>query len=315
MKNTLATHDFILMEGAVIEILRRGEKVRFHPDLIHTPLIYDTQGAKELSSIYKGYLRIAQKKDVPYLMCAPTWRANIEHVRRSGIKDSVNRDAVRFMQKLRDTAGDFSKKIMIGGTIGPKNDCYTPSVGLSKKKAEAFHLWQLGELQKGGADFIIAETLPTVQEALGIACGAAQLHLDYIISFVIGRDGKILDGTSLSDAIRLIDKTVDTTPLGYAVNCAHPSFLCADEQPKELFNRLIAFLANASALDHCDLENADCLHVDDVADWGDGMLRLNREFGIRILGGCCGTDQRHLEYLTNNQRNKPQRESLGLPEK
>lgn len=301
IKDAIAANDFILMEGAVIEILRRGGKVSFHPNLIHSQLIYDTEGLKELTSIFDSYIKIAQKKDVPYIMCAPTWRANKENVRKSGIKESVNSDAVMFMKNLRDRAGDFGEKIMIGGTVGPKNDCYTPTDGLSKEEAEVFHTWQLSELQKGGADFIIAETVPNVQEALGIASAASKLGLDYIISFVISRNGKILDGTDLWEAMQLIDNTVVTIPLGYAVNCAHPSFLCADRQPKEMFQRLIAFLGNASALDHCNLENADCLHMDDVTDWGDGMLRLNREFGIKILGGCCGTDQRHLEYLTENR--------------
>lgn len=305
IKDPIAAHDFILMEGAVIEILRRDGKVSFHPELIHAPLIYDTEGSKELVSIFKAYLNVAKEKDIPYIMCTPTWRANKANVRKSGIQESVNRDAVRFMEKLREEAGDFGKKIMIGGTVGPKNDCYTPSAGLSKKEAEEFHAWQLSELQKGGVDFIIAETIPNVQEAMGIACAAAKLNLDYIISFVISRNGKILDGTAIGDAITLIDSQVSKVPLGFAVNCAHPSFLCADRQSKGVFDRLIAYLANASSLDHCDLENSDCLHVDDVAHWGDEMLRLNREFGIRILGGCCGTDQRHLEYLTKDHALMP----------
>ncbi|MBD0777619.1 homocysteine S-methyltransferase family protein [Maribacter sp. ANRC-HE7] len=300
MKDIIATKDFILMEGAVIEILRRSGKVSFHPDLINTPMIYDTEGSKALSSIFKAYIDIAQKKDLPFVMCTPTWRANKANVHKSGIRESVNRDAVAFMKKLRDTAGDFSEKILIGGTVGPKNDCYTPSVGLSAKEAEEFHAWQLLELQKGGVDFIIAETIPNIQEALGLARAAAKLEIDYIISFVISRNGKILDGTDLGDAMELIDKHVNKLPLGYAINCAHPTFLCADKQPKQIFERLIAFLGNASSLDHCDLENSDALQVDNVTDWGDGMLRLNREFGIKILGGCCGTDQRHLEYLTMN---------------
>ncbi|WP_282055942.1 homocysteine S-methyltransferase family protein [Maribacter luteus] len=299
-KDAIAANDFILMEGAVIEVLRRGGKVSLHPDLLNSPLIYDREGENALSSIFNAYIAIAQKNDVPFCMCTPTWRANKANVQKSGINESVNRDAVRFMKKLRDNAGDFSEKILIGGTVGPKNDCYTPTDGLSKEEAEEFHAWQLSELQKGGADFIIAETLPNVQEALGLASAASNLNLDYIISFVIGRNGKILDGTSLSDAMQLIDNSVGKVPLGYAVNCAHPSFLCAENQPKEIYGRLIAFLGNASALDHCDLENSDCLHVDNVSDWGDEMLRLNREFGIKILGGCCGTDERHLEYLTKN---------------
>ena len=155
-------------------------------------------------------------------------------------------------------------------------------------------------IKNGGVDFIIAEILPNVNETLGMAKAASKLNIDYIISFVIFRNGKILDGNSLLNAIKMIDKSVNKVPVGYSVNCAHPSFLCADNQPKEIFERSVTFLGNASSLDHCDLENAAELEVDSVSEWGKEMLRLNREFGVQILGGCCSTDSRHIEYLTNN---------------
>lgn len=117
------------------------------------------------------------------------------------------------MKKLRDDSGDYGEKILIAGTIGPKNDCYTPGEGLSKNEAEEFHAWQISELKKGGADFIIAETIPNIQEALGIAYAASKMNIDYIISFVISRNGKILDKTDLSDAIKLIDKNTSKIPL------------------------------------------------------------------------------------------------------
>lgn len=300
IKKLLDNNEFILMEGAVVEILRRSGKITFHPDLIHTQLIYDREGKKELELIFNSYLGIAKESNLPYIMCAPTWRANIDNVKKSGVKSSINMDAIQFVNRLRIDSGDFANKIVIGGTIGPKNDCYSSELGLSTDDAERFHSWQLKELQKGGADFIIAETLPNVKEALGIAKAASNLNIDYIISFVISRDGKILDGESLFDAINLIDKNVSKAPVGYSVNCAHPSFLCVDNQPKIIFERLVAYLGNASSLDHCDLENALQLEVDDVEKWGDEMLRLNRKFGVKILGGCCGTDSRHIEYLTLN---------------
>lgn len=300
IKKALDNNDLILMEGAVVEILRRSDKVTFHSDLIHSHLIYDRTGIKQLTSIFNSYLEVAKKNNLPFIMCTPTWRANFENIQKSGVKTSINIDAVKFVNKLRLDSGEFAEKVMIGGMIGPKNDCYSPDLGLSVDESESFHSWQIKELMDGGVDFIIAETLPNINEALGIAKAASKLNIDYILSFVISRDGKILDKNSLLNAIKMIDKSVSKVPVGYSVNCAHPSFLCADNQPKEVFERLVAFLANASSLDHCDLENAAKLEVDSVSEWGKEMLRLNRKFGVQILGGCCGTDYRHIEYLTNN---------------
>ena len=143
----------------------------------------------------------------------------------------------------------------------------------------------------------VALDLPSVAEAGGIAEAMGQTGLPYVISFVIDRGGYVLDGCSLPDAVSSIDAEASHPPLGYMVNCAHPSFLCADRQPATLFQRLIGYQANASSLDHCELDGASELQADDVAEWGREMRRLNRDYGVKILGGCCGTGVEHLRTL------------------
>ena len=107
----------------------------------------------------------------------------------------------------------------------------------------------------------------------------------------------MLDGTSLDDATKRIDSETTQKPLGFMVNCAHPSFLCAEQQPAELFDRLIGYQANASSLDHDQLDGSADLQIDSVAEWGDSMLELHRRYRIKILGGCCGTGPAHLRHL------------------
>ena len=211
----------------------------------------------------------------------------------SDVCQSVNTDAVTFMREIR-----LDESIKIGGMIGCKNDCYLPDEGLSANDAENYHTWQIEQLVSGGVDFLIAETLPNIQEALGIARAMAKTNISYIISFVISRDGCVLDGTSLDAAIKLIDNNVSEQPIGYMVNCAHPSFLNPAGQPPTLFSRLIGFQANASSLDHCSLENIGELQADSISEWSQLMLNFNRNYGVKILGGCCGTGIEHLQYLT-----------------
>jgi S-methylmethionine-dependent homocysteine/selenocysteine methylase len=146
-------------------------------------------------------------------------------------------------------------------------------------------------------DYLIAETICTVTEAAGIARAMAPTGLPYIISFIIGRDGRILDGTPLLKGMREVESVVTRLPLGFMVNCAWPGFLNAPDQPAGLWKRLIGFQANGSSLDHADLDNSTELQSDDITEWGEAMLELNRTFGVKILGGCCGTGVEHLRYL------------------
>ncbi len=298
MQNIL-TNNFILCEGSINERIRRSSE-KLHPTLANAPLIYG-ESKKVLADIYRSYIDIAQRAGFPIYIYTPTWKANKERVEQAGINETINQDACRFMQEIRNEYNTFARQIIIGGLLGPKNDCYLPQEALSAKEAEEFHSWQINELIQGGVDFIVPETLPALSEAVGIAKAAAKSRTPYIISFVISRQGKILDGTTLIDAIDTIDSTVSVPPVGYAVNCAHPSFLRPETQNKNIFKRLIAFNANSSSLDHCDLENANCLHVDDIGQWGEQMLELNKKWGIKILGGCCGAGVEHIEYLAKNR--------------
>jgi len=302
MKQLLENKPFILMEAAIVEQLRRSGEVRLHDTLVNAPLIYDPAAREIMSAIYLEYMRLAQSKRLPILVCTPTWRANRDRVYESDVSNTVNLDAVSFMRELRDSQGYCDASVKIGGMIGCKNDCYQPDEGLSALEAQHFHTWQIQQLTSGGVNFLIAETLPNVQEALGIAKAMEVTGVPYIISFVISRDGRVLDGSSLEAAIDLIDSGTSRPPLGYMVNCAHPSFLCPEHQPGDIFNRLVGYQANASSLDHCDLEKADELQADDVIEWGQLMLTLNNLYGLKIFGGCCGTSVEHLQYLIENMK-------------
>lgn len=285
------------MEAAIVERLRRSGEVRLHDTLVNAPLIYDERTREIMGALYQGYVDLALNAGLPMLLCTPTWRANRARVHEAEVDSSINIDASRFMRAFRDAAAHRGGIVRVGGMTGCRNDCYRPDEGLSVSASQAFHAWQVEQLAEGGVDFLIAETLPSLDESLGIALAMQETGLPYIISFVISRDGRLLDGSSLAEAMDRIDAGTRQPPLGYMANCAYPSFLCPDRQPAEVLARLIGFLANASSLDHADLDHADQLKLDDPSEWGDLMLELNHRYGVQILGGCCGTDEHHLGYL------------------
>ncbi|MCP4257456.1 MAG: homocysteine S-methyltransferase family protein [Planctomycetes bacterium] len=297
MKSFIEKHNLILMEAAIVEQLRRNSAIRLHPNLEHAPLIYDDKSKKELQKLYQSYISIAIKAELPFLMFTPTWRANYKRVTESQFNLNINADAVQFMKDLRDAQGSGVTMIKIGGLVSCKNDCYKPEEGLSISESEKFHCWQIDQLAQAGVDFIIAETLPNTVEAIGIAKAIEKTATPYIISLVINRNGYVLDGTSLWEAVKNIDAATRQQPLCYMVNCSYPTFLCAEKQPTKLFSRLIGYQANASALNHCELDDSTQLEGENVAEWGEEMLTLNKKYGMKILGGCCGTGVTHLRYL------------------
>ncbi len=311
IQKILDDHDCVLAEAAVIETLRRSGNVKLHPLLENALLIYEEAGKEALTVLYQYFIDVARKADIPIMLSTPTWRANQERTSTANITRDVNGDAVRFLKRQKERWGSWAANIIVGGLIGCKNDCYKPDEGLPTSEAQTFHLWQVTQLAKAGVDFLLGATLPTLSEARGIALAMEQTNIPYIISFVINKEGRILDGSSLESSFREIDAVCSRPPLGYMINCSYPSFLNAHKQPQSVLSRIIGYQANASSHDQSQLDGAEVLQANDTTEWGNLMIELNRKFGVKILGGCCGTSCEHLQYIAQNVISENQRHAVG----
>ncbi|TKB11726.1 homocysteine S-methyltransferase family protein [Desulforhopalus sp. IMCC35007] len=290
----------ILTECAITERLRRLPHIELHPLLFLTPLIYDVAGRVELEKIYYSYRNVALQARLPILLCAPTWRLDQQQTVQAGASPTINSDAVGFIRGLATSWQHPNSPVITGALLAPKNDCYSPREGLSRTESARFHSWQIQQLINTGISVITAQTMPAVNEALGMADVLSSTQTPYIISFVIGDDGNILDGTPLWQGIQTIDNGVSRPPAGYMINCVYPTFLRAETQPAELFQRLLGIQANASSKTHQQLDGSSTLQQNPVQDWGENMLYLHRNFGLKILGGCCGTDHSYLQFITDH---------------
>lgn len=291
----LKQHNLILAEAAVTERLKRRGDVALHPTLFNSPLIYETKPGELLAGIYREYVEIAALAGLPILLAAPTWRLDRERIRNAGVPDTINRDAVAYMKNVR--VDSDHRQVVVGALLGPKNDCYDPHAALSADDAENFHRWQTEELASAGVGYLLAQTIPALSEAEGMARVMIASGVPSIVSFCINRHGQVLDGCPLGEAISRTDEATGGALLGYMVNCSHPTFLHPEDMEPASLKRLIGFDANASSKDHQDLEGSTATHQDSLEEWVEEMLKLNRNYGIKILGGCCGTDDSYLRGL------------------
>lgn len=183
------------------------------------------------------------------------------------------------------------------GVIGPSGNAYAPEEALHAVEAHAYHGPQAAALADSGVDFLHAPTFPAVEEALGVALAMEVTGLPRVVSFVLGRDGRVLDGTRLHEAIERID--AEAPPQFYSIGCVHHSVArrALQDAPDLVARRLPGLKANASAMSTEELVKLDHLEGDDPETFAAGMWGLREEFGLRVLGGCCGTDYRHVRAL------------------
>lgn len=293
----------ILGEGAVIERLRRRGDLELDPYLVNAAFIYDDVKRGALEEICRQYLDIGNRFDLPMIMSTPTWRASRERIEAAGYGGvDVNGDNARFLGELRSRYGEYGGKVAICGLLSCRGDAYDPSAALAEDESEEFHSWQAGRLADAGVDFLLASTLPALGEATGLARALAATGKPYVVSFVVRPGGTLLDGTPLREAIGAIDAAVFPRPTAFMINCTHARFareaLIHEENSSPLVQeRVIGLLANTAALSPEDLDGSESLVEEDPEQFGRFVAALHGELGLKILGGCCGTDDRHIRSL------------------
>lgn len=302
-KEAVNFYPHIITEGSVIERLKREFNYPLDDALSNALMIYDEKGKVLLEKIYREYIDIAESSDLPIMVLTPTWRSNKERTINANVDiKSINTDAFLFVDNIRKSYGNFSKKIYIGGLTGCKGDAYKPEEALNEKNAHEFHKEQMQILADAGVDYLFASTLPALTEAIGIANAMSETIKDYVISFVIRDNGKLLDGTILTEAIKIIDNSVPNPPLFYLTNCIHPdvlnkSLINLKDQDNILINRLFGVQANASSKSPEELDTLENLDADSPDRWARGIVDLNKKYKLKILGGCCGTDARFISSV------------------
>jgi S-methylmethionine-dependent homocysteine/selenocysteine methylase len=299
------TFPTILMEGAIGERLKREYGITFDNWVALAGLIYNTDSRQAMYNIFREYVTIAEKYDLPFIATTPTRRANKERVLQSGFNEKIIEDNVCFLKQIKSTA---NIPMFVGGLMGCKGDAYKATEVLSEEHAQEFHSWQANLFKDSGADFLYAGIMPALSEAIGMANAMENTGLPYIISFMIRNDGKLLDGTTIHNAILNIDKATVRKPICYMTNCVHPTVLrnaltCSFNETLLVKERFCGIQANTSSLSPEELDKSFDLKSSDSINLACDMMELYKYFTPKIFGGCCGTDNTHIEEIAKGIKN------------
>lgn len=259
-------------------------------------------GRKALTELWTGYADAAKKRKLPFLVNTPTRKANRERVEHSRFSPSIIGDNVRFLRSV--FAETDLAKIRFGGTVGCRGDAYTGAEGIDAEQARQFHAWTIERFADAGVDYIYAGIMPNLPETTGLVRACADAGLPCIISFMIRRDGRIVDGTPLHDAIAETDACSARQPVCYSTNCVHPdtvseALTAKYNQTSLVRERFLGIMPNASPLPPDQLDGSGTLYQSSPEELAGCFRKLLKRMNVKIVGGCCGTDQTHLAALAD----------------
>lgn len=270
------------------------------PEFASFPLLDTDEGRAALRDYYLAYADIAVRAGAPLLLETPTWRANPDHAALLGYDasalDRVNREGVAFLSAVAAERADELVGWEVGGMLGPRGDGYASDGPVDADAAADYHRPQLASFAAAGASRATVLTLTEVGEAIGVARAAADVGLRAGIGFTVETDGRLPDGTSLASAIEQVDATAP--PAYFLVNCAHPSHVLRGLDEGAWRARIGGLRVNASTMSHAELDEAETLDDGDPVQLAvDQQPLLDAFVNLEVLGGCCGTDARHVAAM------------------
>jgi homocysteine S-methyltransferase len=294
----------LLTDGGIETVLIFQEGIHL-PCFASFPVLESEAGRTLLTRYLDRHLEVANRHGVGLLLEAATWRASPDWVARvtgsPAATAGINRAAIDFLTGYREQQASETT-LPISGAVGPRGDGYIADSAMTAEQAAEYHRTQIETLAATEADLLTAYTLNYVEEAIGVAQAAKGAGMPVAISFTVETDGRLPTGQQLGEAIQEVDETTGASPAYYMVNCAHPThFAEVLDGAKPWAKRVRGLRANASALSHAELEAMSELDDGDPDDLGRRVGSLRERLPhLSVLGGCCGTDHRHIAAIAKH---------------
>lgn len=265
-------------------------------------LLRNARGRAALVRYYERYIAIAKADRLGFVLESPTWRASADWGAKLGYAAddmiAVNHESLHLMHELRARHETAASPMVVSGCVGPRGDGYDAGQVMTALAAEEYHRLQIEAFADAGADMVSAITMTNANEAIGITRAATKAGMPVVISFTLETDGRLPTGQSLVDAICEVDVVTGKGPAYYMINCAHPTHFRAVLTNEPWTQRLGGLRANASRRSHQELNDSPDLDAGNPVELGSQYRELVQRLPqINVLGGCCGTDHRHIECI------------------
>ena len=291
--------ELMLTDGGLETVLLFHEGFEL-PCFAAFPLVEQEPGREALRRYFEPFLATAAGLGLPFVLDTATWRANPDWGTQLGYDQDTlaqaNRAAVAFARELAAGRPD----VLINGSVGPRGDGYVVGETMSAQQAQEYHAWQIGVFREAGVDRVTALTLSYPEEAIGIVAAAAEAGVPAVIGFTVETDGRLPNGISVTEAIEQVDGATAGAAAFFILNCAHPTHVAAGLTGEPALARVGGLRVNASALSHAELDEAEELDEGDPALLAHDNLALSAALpSIELLGGCCGTDHRHVAAIAS----------------
>ena len=280
------------------------------PGFASYPLLESEEGREMLHGYYAQLIDMARLNGVGVLLESLTWVANLDRGAAIGHNPAslkkFNIAAIDMIARVREEKGDLPT--LLSAQVGPRGDGYAPRERMTADEAEIYHGEQMETISQTEADLVSACTLCYPEEAIGIVRAGKRFDMPVAIAFTVETDGRLPIGMPLRQGIETVDDATDGGAAYFMINCAHPDHFSGVLEDEPWVQRLRGVVSNASRCSHAELDESEELDDGDPEELGELVGAIRKKFPhFTIVGGCCGTDMRHLRRIVEQVKMKDQK--------
>ena len=303
-------YPIIMSQGSVGDFIKREFiKGPAPEELGLSGMIYDKMGNRGLEYCWRDYTETAARHNViMMLMPYSARKKGIKLTNAYYIDRNISLDNFYHCRSIVDGYPEIRNKILIGTTMGFSGDPYKPETGMAQEDAFVYNQPRAEELEESFVVHVRTGLTPSLPEAAGCGLALSKTSIPYRISLLLRKDGCLMDGTRLHDAVAYMEDLLqDNPPMFYQGQCTHPRNMmkCLDQsfnRTELVRTRVLGLEGNGSVLSPEELDNSPVIHSSPPDEWADDMMRLYTDYHFKMLGGCCGTFHHHIDELAARVR-------------
>lgn len=209
-------------------------------------------------------------------------------------------------QLARQAVDEFTTKNhprFVIGSIGPGTkmpSILQDSIYITFDELVAAYSDHIRGLIEGGADVLLIETCFDILQAKAVTITALDVmremgvRLPLMVQITIQPDGRTLPGTEVGAALTTLECFSEIDVIGLNCSVGPDLMLSAIQELNESCSRFLSVVPNAGLPESRGEETYFPLQPPEFADW---LERFVSEYGVNVVGGCCGTTPEHLSEV------------------
>ena len=232
-----------------------------------------------------------------------TFGANSFRLARHGLAGKVAEINAAGVRQARMAVEHIKDKqageAWVAGSVGPLGVRLEPLGKTGLDEARAAFAEQIDALAQAGADMLILENMPALNEAQQALIAAREVapDLPVLVMVTVDDDSNCLDGSSPEQAARLLTEW-GADAIGVNCSTGPATVLTAIECMRKATTLPLAAMPNAGMPRAVEGRNIYLCSPEYMASFARKAIAA----GAQIVGGCCGTTPNHIRAMRSAMR-------------